>query len=345
MIASKKTQNQLAQRWSELKAEQPKLRIRNAAETLGVSEAELLATKTGEGVTQLRPEFDAILGDVPTLGYVMALTRNEHVVHERKGVYENLSFHGKMGLAVGEDIDLRIFLSNWVFAFAVDEERKSLQFFNKAGTATHKIYLTGKSNEQAFYELVDKYKMEELAGVQTEALEAKKEPKPDEEIDVQSFREAWKGITDTHQFFGMLRDHEVERTQALRLAPKGYTRKVPNDTLRELFHTVSESGLPIMVFVGNGDNLQIHTGPIKKLLDYGEWFNVMDPTFNLHLREPAIAQSWIVKKPTEDGPVHALEVYDKEGNNLAMIFGKRKPGIPQLDAWTELMENYLQAKA
>src|SRR5690606_5308306 len=141
--------NTLKTQWEALKAENPQLRIRNAAEQLGVSEAELVATQTGETVTRLRPEFAAILTEVEKLGKVMGLTRNDECVHERKGVYLNPDFSSPFGgVFVGEDIDLRIFLTQWQTAFAVEEgDKKSLQFFGKDGLAIHKIYLTKKSNE------------------------------------------------------------------------------------------------------------------------------------------------------------------------------------------------------
>src|SRR5690606_5980280 len=154
----------LKERWAALKAEQPQMRIRNAAEALGVSEGELIATQVGETVTVLNPDFAAILTEVEKLGKVMALTRNDECVHERKGVYLNADFSSPFaGLFVGEDIDLRIFISHWDKAFAVAEksehgDRKSLQFFGKDGLAIHKIYLTKDSNEAEFDTLVSKFK-------------------------------------------------------------------------------------------------------------------------------------------------------------------------------------------
>ena len=98
------------------------MRIREAAETLRVSEAELLATETGATVTRLEPKFIEILQELHVLGRIMALTRNDEIVHERKGEYVNveiISGHRQMGLAVNDDIDLRIFFDRWHFAFAV----------------------------------------------------------------------------------------------------------------------------------------------------------------------------------------------------------------------------------
>jgi len=93
-----------------------------------------------------------------------------------------------------------------------------------------------------------------------------------------------------------------------------------------------------MIFVGSPGCIQIHTGPIKKLLQTGPWFNVLDPDFNMHLREDAIDTIWLVKKPTADGIVTSIEVFDADGVIIVQFFGKRKPGIPENETW-RLMVN------
>ena len=98
-----------------------------------------------------------------------------------------------------------------------------------------------------------------------------------------------------------------------------------------------------MVFVANRGMLQIHTGEVKNLMDVPEWFNVIDPDFNLHVREAAITQSWIVRKPTADGMVTALECYDAKGTQLVQLFGKRKPGIPELETWRTIVADVERA--
>ncbi len=67
------------------------------------------------------------------------------------------------------------------------------------------------------------------------------------------------------------------------------------------------------------------------------WLNVLDPTFNLHLDERGVAESWVVRKPTEDGVVTSLELFDAQGKTCAMFFGKRKPGIPEDPRWREVV--------
>ncbi len=129
--------------WMKLKESEPSLRIRNAALKLGVTELDLLLCNT-ETTTILRNEPRALLSRIETLGRVMALTRNDYCVHERKGIYINPDLNSPMvGLFVGEDIDLRFFFSIWKYTVAVTEgfgkqTRMSIQFFSTWGEAIHK---------------------------------------------------------------------------------------------------------------------------------------------------------------------------------------------------------------
>jgi putative hemin transport protein len=134
----------------------------------------------------------------------------------------------------------------------------------------------------------------------------------------------------------MLKKHTISRLHALRIAGE-FTRQIANDQVKHLLQQAAEKEIEIMVFVSNQGNIQIHTGPVKKIVEIPGWINVMDPAFNLHLRLDNIASTWVVKKPTTDGLIHSLEIYDASGNLVVQFFGKRKPGAPELPAWTELV--------
>ena len=292
------------------------------------------------GTTVLNSDFSALLQEIEKLGKVMALTRNDECVHERKGVYLNPDFSNPHGpVFVGEDIDLRIFINSWKFGFSVVEgDRKSFQFFGKDGLALHKIYLTNKSNEAEFDALTEKYKADEQsAEIVTEPIAPKPAEKVDSEIDVAGFQQAWKDLKDTHDFFMMTKKFGVSRTQALRLAPEGFAQKIDNSKVVNVLEDASEKQLPIMVFVGNRGIIQIRTGEVKKTLWHQQWFNVMDPDFNLHLDTTKIGETWITKKPTEDGEVTSVEVFNKDGEFIVQFFGKRKPGNPELQEWKDLV--------
>lgn len=330
----------LRQAWTTLLANEPRLRIRDAAARLGVSEAELRATECGGHTKRLHDDFKEILLRLPLLGEVMALTRNHSAVHEKVGVYRDISFHGPQGLVLGHDIDLRLFLARWDSAFAVDEgEHQSLHFFDAHGDAVHKVHLREASEHREFKKLVEMFRADDQSPqVRVKPVEPAAPPRPDEAIEVEKFQESWLAMKDTHEFFMVLRRHGVARTQALRLAPPGHARLVANNSLRTVLERASATTLPIMVFVANPGCIQIHTGPVHRVAPMGPWINVMDPGFNLHLREDHIAASWVVRKPTSDGIVTSLELFDAKGETIALLFGARKPGKPEDPAWRELAE-------
>lgn len=338
----------LRTRLEKLRNEEPRLRAREQAERLGISEAELLSLGLGEDAVRLGGDFKALLHDVKEIEHVMALTRNDHVVHERKGVYDNLTFYAgprNMGVAVNPDIDLRLFMNEWVYGLAVIMRREKagdlhgLQFFNARGEAVHKIYTTPKSNLAGWAAIVEKYRAEqEPIVIEDRSRPVKDAEKPDAEVDVEAFREAWLSLKDTHQFFGMLRKFGLTRTQALRLAPAGMVTPVDELSVEFVLNTAAERRVPIMCFVHSTGCIQIHSGPVNNLRWMGKWFNVLDPAFNLHLDTEAIAAAYIVRKPTEDGIVTSLELFDADGEMITYFFGARKPGKPELAGWTEILD-------
>ncbi len=325
------------------------IRARNAAEQLGISEAQLLAAQLGDGATALQasPEkIEAILKSIEELGEVMALTRNDHCVHERHGVYSNFEMvEPKMQQAIflNPDIDLRLFLRHWSFAFALREhshakERTSLQFFDKSGTAVHKIYLTEKSDASGYAKLQESFcNPKQERSLALKHYEAKEPELPDEDIDWAALREAWENLKDTHDFFMMLGRFHVGRQQALRKIGHDLAYPVSVCAHRQVLELACSKACEIMAFVGNRGCLQIHTGPVRNLKAAGPWYNVLDPKFNLHIKEDEIANIWITKKPTVDGIVSALELYNKSNELILTLFGKRKPGTPELSLWREIL--------
>lgn len=319
-----------------LTATQPNLRARNLAQALGVSEAEWIAAGcAGVTSTALHGTPQAIFRELGTLGEVMALTRNDWCVHERHGEYLDIQADGPVGLVLGPDIDLRVFFTAWKSAWAVVQDgRHSLQFFDGAGVAVHKVYRTDATNVAAYDALVAKF-AGEAQWPETTPYAAATDAEQVE--DAAGWREAWLGMKDTHEFFPLLRKFKVSRLAALAAAGEDLAQTVPAESVERMLQSAAESGLAIMCFVGNRGMIQIHSGPVKELRRTGPWYNVLDPKFNLHLDTTAIASAWVVNKPTSDGWVTSLEVYASNGDLIVQFFGERKPGNPELAGWRELM--------
>lgn len=334
----------LREAWNDLRRTVKGVRAREAARRLGVSEAELVASGVGHNVVRLEGEWNKLIAELEPIGHLMALTRNEHCVHERHGHYRNVNIEGGMGTVLDEEIDLRVFIGGWRYGLYVVEgdgqnERHSLQFFDGSGTAIHKVYRQADSSHREWKALVERY----TASVQSADLDI--EPAAEKVVDLsipdaetlEAFHTGWRAMEDTHEFFGLLRTHGVGRLAALKSGPADLVEPVAVDAPRRILEAASKAAQPIMVFVGNSGIIQIHTGPVERIVVTGPWVNVLDPRFNLHLREDAVASAWIVRKPTRDGVVTSLEVYSTTGELIVQFFGKRKPGIPEAEGWRAIL--------
>ncbi|MEM1371200.1 MAG: ChuX/HutX family heme-like substrate-binding protein [Pseudomonadota bacterium] len=342
----------LREREADLRVRNGKMRMRDVAEQLGVPEAALLETRLLSAETiRLRTAsaeqpFADVFEALPALGEVMALTRNASCVHEKHGAYSAPKFFSAMGQVVGE-IDLRLFLQHWLIAYSFEEQvgrgvRRSLQFFDAAGLALHKIYVTDATNLDAFMQLVERFTDDSpqparfvdpgsMAGDESSATKA------DCDVDVSGLREAWSELQHSHAFFGLLKEFQVTRQQAMRLVGPPFARPIEKDAFGQALRACSEQSVPVMIFVGNEGCVQIHSGPVSKIVPMGPWLNVMDPRFNLHLREDHIAQAFVVKKPSVHGEVHSIELFDDAGVCFVQMFGERKPGTEELPTWRQVV--------
>ncbi|MGK5081131.1 hemin-degrading factor [Janthinobacterium sp. HLX7-2] len=337
-----------------------KARHRDIAEELAISEGELIAAHAGLsladgallGAERLQADWPAIIAALEPLGEVMALTRNASCVHEKTGVYRKASHNNHVGLVQGGEIDLRVFYRHWAHGFAVrevnekggeQEVQRSLQFFDAAGNAVHKIFLKPQSERAAYDALVARFAdADQAAGIAVAAVAPAPAELPDAQIDVAGFRAAWADLRDTHAFFTLLKKYSVSRLQGLRLAEPRFVQPLDKSCVLDLLNDAAREKVAIMAFVGNAGMLQIHAGPVHKIAVMGPWINILDVRFNLHLREEHIASAWVVKKPTVDGLVTSVELFDASGETIAMFFGERQPGMHELCEWRNVVERVVQ---
>lgn len=337
------TATDLGARWQQLRERQPGVRIRNAAQQLGVSEYRLLLAHPQAQVIRLMPEPVQLLKRIEAAGPVMALSRNNEVVHEVTSVYRNFraSSSGRQGLCLGK-IDLRVFLDHWCHLCFVSEvtpqgSRESFQVFDASGQAVHKIYRTDHTIAAAWYRLRDDLvPTEPLPAPELQAPEAKATPR-EPDYDPQQLREDWAALRDVHHFHTLLRRHRVSRLQALRAVGEEWACPVREATFARVLQHAASHAVPIMVFVGNPGIVQIHSGPVQRIKRTGDWLNILDADFNLHANTAAICQWWQVRRPSEDGLITSLEGYNRQGELVLTLFGERKPGVAEREDWRQCL--------
>jgi putative hemin transport protein len=326
------------------RADNPKMRERDFARIMGISEAEYISSYCGENVRRIQPRVNDVLAGLAAVGEVMALTRNEGAVHEKIGVYDRFVPGQQAAMMLGPDIDLRVFPASWVHGFSVEkredgEVRRSLQFFDAAGDAVHKVHLRPASDVAAFTALVDSLGTDDQSpGCEVEPETARAGGEIASTASAETLRERWLAMEDTHQFHGLLRSLKLDRLHALRMAGPDLAWRLDAGSVTAMMHQAAERALPIMCFVGSKGCIQIHSGPIAKLAPMGPWINVLDETFHLHLRTDLIAEAWGVRKPVSGGHVTSVEAYDADGRLIIQFFGKRHEGEDELAGWRTLAE-------
>ena len=108
-------------------------------------------------------------------------------------------------------------------------------------------------------------------------------------------------------------------------------------TLRPL-EPVRQEGNEIMIFVGNRGCVQIFTGALEKLAPMRGWLNIFNTTFTLHLREESLDEVWVTRKPTSDGHVTSVELFAKDGTQIAQLYGQRSEGHPEQTQWRQQVD-------
>ncbi|MCV6592279.1 MAG: hemin-degrading factor [Silicimonas sp.] len=314
-------------------------RDRDLARHLGIREAEIVAAFAGAGAVRIDPHPDTVVKAAQALGDVMALTRNESCVHEKDGFYDEYHTGEHAAMVLGPDIDLRMFPAHWCHAFLWEiDGRKSIQVFDAAGDAVHKIYLRDHSDHAAW----ERLKTELAVADQSQTLQlADRKPveaaksNPDK---ADTLRAEWARMTDTHQFLRMVSKLKMNRLGAYRIAGEPLARAVDPGGVDAALHAIQAQGIDVMIFTGNRGCIQIHSGPIETLKEMGPWQNVLDPRFNLHLKRDRIAEVWAVSKPTKRGAAVSLEAFDEKGEIILQIFGIGKEGQDSRRAWEEIVK-------
>lgn len=334
-----------AQDIRQAKLDNPKTRDRDLAQSLGISEAQLVAAHLGHGVKAINPHPDAFMPAVGELGDVMALTRNESAVHERVGTYRDYRSGPHASMVLGKEIDLRIFPKHWVHGFAIEQEtdrgmRRTLQVFDAAGDAIHKVFMREESKLDQWDNVVAGLAVEGAGPeLQVEARKpteaAKENPAKREQL-----LEDWAAMTDTHQFMRLTSKLGMNKLGAYRhVDGTPWVRRLDNSAVEQMLNATSAAGQDTILFVGNRGNIQIHWGPLENIKPMGPWLNVMDPRFNLHLRGDHVAEVYAVDKPTKRGKALSVEAFDKDGMLIAQVFGQRDHETNDLSVWEGIVDD------
>ncbi len=254
-------------RWLELKEQNPGKYARDIAGLMNISEAELAFARVTHDAWRMRGDIREILAALESVGETKCICRNEYAVHEQVGSFTNQHLNGHAGLILNpRALDLRLFLNQWASVFHIKEntargERQSIQFFDHQGDALLKVYATDNTDMAAWNELLARFTVEENTPLELTTVDA---PVAQTDVDASVVEQEWRAMTDVHQFFTLLKRHNLTRQQAFNLVADDLACKVPGSALAQILESAQQDGNEIMVFVGNRGCVQIFTGVVEK---------------------------------------------------------------------------------
>ncbi|KEA54317.1 hemin transporter [Mangrovibacter sp. MFB070] len=328
------------QHYLSLKATHPHKHACELAAQMAISEAELLFCRLGQDTVQLRPDFTALLHGLSRVGEIKNITRNPYAIHKQIGGYDNLRL-GQHGIVLNpRALDLRLFPAQWHCAFAVAEQtslglRQSIQIFDNQGDAVLSAFTTENTNLTAWNELINECSLRKHRELDLRAYPV---PLHTDAVDGQALEREWRAMTDVHQFFGLLKNHEVSRLQAFRAVGSDLACQVDNDAVQHILAQAEKAQNELMIFVANRGCVQIFTGPIDKVAVVNQQLCVENPAFSLQLAMDNIAETWVTRKPTRDGFVTSLELFAADGSQIAQLYGQRSEGAPEQLTWREQID-------
>lgn len=295
-------------------------------------------SKPADQVVPLTGDMTALLTELKRIGDVSVLSGNEAVMHLSTGSYERFKGSDGRGLITSKGIDVRLSPGQWPYAVAVLPASGSVPgfiFFNSAGIPVHRILLTETSNVAEFDAITAQFKGE-VPALALKPVEQPETVAPTEETKA-ALLEGWRKMQDTHEFSGLLNTHKVSRIDAARIAEGEFTAQLDPAAYDVLFEQLMKQEAAIMFFAMNDGCVQISTGAITEINRTRGMLQLAEDDSRTLVSLPRVAQVWRVSKPTERGLIHSLELYDANGQILALLFGSEKGDSTSIVKWKDLL--------
>lgn len=295
--------------------------------------------------TRLGDDFASLLSQLARLTDLTEVTGNAAAQLENDHVSGALYNGNTSAFSATHSIHVRIDYQQWRHGYALDEiddrtgeRRLSLHFFDRYGHRLHKIGLNNLGDMAVFRQIVHNHAAPMPASLQDLV------PSQDDtsgahagQIDVDALRAEWAHAHDHAHFIARQETFDQQRLRKLRLAGKAFAYQVGNESVRLVLQRMSDFGTSILTLVGNAGIVQACYGKIRNIGVNDARLKIMHSGFRLLLREDHIDSVWLAKKPTTDGIITSLELFNRQGTHIASFLGKKNGGQPEPREWREAM--------
>tara|TARA_Y100000588_G_scaffold199465_1_gene213237 strand:+ start:474 stop:1460 length:987 start_codon:yes stop_codon:yes gene_type:complete len=269
-----------------------KLRNFDIAKKMGISEAELLSVKLDSNLKYLDiPDQIQFFNDIKRLKKVMFLTRNDDIVHEKTIIPNKLDIiSNENNILLTCESPLLKFNDNlWEYAFSEykitkNRELRSFQFFDKSGDSVLKIYLKSDDVEK-FNDISIKYESSYSYQLQGTCLPSYNTNKSLKELVL------------------LKKSININNTWNKKMF---YSKAL----FRKMLQYLSKNKNEVSLYIIGNKSVQYHVGIINKVVDFSSWLNVLDPNFNIHVKEKNISSNITYYYNNESCHLHFFNNYN-----------------------------------
>lgn len=301
--------NELIGRWRQLRDRDPFVSLSDAAMRLDVVEAELVAAFCGDGVLRLDGPFGDLIGVLPELGRVRAVTRNAHATIETCGVY----LPPEVGSAgVAGEIGARFHPDRWRYAYALDEAfspegANALYFYDGRGQVVHELHADIETRRARLTKLVDLFAAFDQSSGEEIALASPLVAKACPTAG------AW-----------------------LRQAEDAHPVSVA--AVRAILEAARREAVPVSLAVPSPGAVQRFSGLLHDVAETPTGLACEAPWVRVRLETSRVVEVWMIRTPSLDGPMTSLELLDRTARVVASLSAARWPGKPEPEPWRRLVE-------
>lgn len=300
----------------------------------------------GDRVLRLQDEPAALLKRLYRLGDLEAGTCNRACLLCQTTSYQRLAYSS--GCGVGRlrhgAVTMDVFPRQWALALAVvapvaGVRAGTLLFFDVHGALQYQLQVPGDRGRHAFEELVCAM----LHPEQTLLPRPQPAPVPQDtgRVNLAALEQGWSVLREPQDFTALLRRHGVRRLRAYRLVRDKFARPVSLDSVPALLTLGALRQAPLSLRCGNKGCVQRFEGVLPLPVWQGARLSLCRAgmRFNLSLRE--VASVWRVRKPSAEGVITTIELFDAAGERVLTISSGRSRGRLELPSWRALLADAL----
>jgi len=160
-------------------------------------------------------------------------------------------------------------------------------------------------------------------------------------IDIDALRADWAAADKTAGVFMGQTAFDSGRLHKLRLVGKVFAHQVGKDSVRIVLQKMADLGCTVVALIGDAGTMQAHQGQPEQIRGGDAGLDILNRDHRLRLREDHIDTVWVAKKPTADGMMTSLELFNRRGVGIARFFSKPEAGKPERREWRDAIMRLL----